>query len=209
MTLSLTNKFKQMKQLKIILLLLLMGGFAKAQQLTLQTLSAAGVSSSNSGVLLEYSLGSLSVTSISTPTFTYTQGFLQPNAGTTTTPPPINDVVLSTGSTLDNAGTTFINGGVMLEFTMGEMASITLNSSSHKLTQGILQPYKTCTPLLVLTAGSKINGTYEARDEIRLEGNFNINAGTILHLKAPKVTVVNQLQIHQQAQVFVSNTGCQ
>lgn len=198
-----------MKQFKLILLLLLLGSFAKAQQLTPQTLSAAGVSSSNGALLLEYSLGGVSVSTISTPTFMYTQGFLQPNAGTTTTPPPINDVALSTGSTLDNAGTTLINGGVMLEFTIGEMISITLNSASNKLTQGILQPYKVCAPLLVLTAGSKINGTYEARDEIRLEGNFNINAGTVLHLKAPKVTVVNQLQIHQQAQVFVSNTGCQ
>lgn len=138
---SLTNKFKQMKQFKITLLLLLLAGIAKAQQLTPQTLSAAGVSSSNGAVLLEYSLGGLSVSTISTSTFMYTQGFLQPHAGTTNTPPPINNVVLSTGSTLDIAGTTFINGGAMLEFTLGEMACITLNGAGKLLTQGILQPF--------------------------------------------------------------------
>lgn len=138
---GLTNKFKQMKQIKITLLLLLAGGFAKAQLLTPQTLSAAGVSSSNGGVLLEYSLGGVSVSTISTATFIYTQGFLQPNEGTTNTAPVINNVLLSTGSTLNNAGTTFINGGVMLEFTLGEMACITLSSANNKLTQGILQPF--------------------------------------------------------------------
>jgi hypothetical protein len=134
-----------MKQFKISLLLLLLGSFAKAQLLTPETLSAAGTSSSNGGVLLEYSMGGISVTTISTPTFMYTQGFLQPNASTTNTLPPINNVVLSTGSTLDNAGSTFINGGIMLEFTFGEVASTTfinLNRGSM-LTQGILQPFST------------------------------------------------------------------
>jgi hypothetical protein len=130
-----------MKYLKTMLMLLLISSFVKAQLLTPQTLSTAGVSNSSGGVLLEYSLGGLSASTISTPTFMFTQGFLQPVAGTTNTLPLINNVVLSTGSTLDNGGTTFINGGVMLEFTMGEMASITLNSASNKITQGILQPF--------------------------------------------------------------------
>lgn len=142
---SLTNKFKQMKQFKLTLLLLLFGGLAKSQLLTPETLSAAGVSSSNGGVLLEYSMGGISVSTISTPTFMYTQGFLQPNTGTTNIVPPINNVVLSTGSTLDIAGTTFNNGGVMLEFTMGEVASMTFTNLNRgsMLTQGILQPYNT------------------------------------------------------------------
>jgi hypothetical protein len=142
---SLRTKNKHMKQFKISLLLLLLGSFAKAQMLTPQTLSAAGTSSSNGGVLLEYSMGGILVSTISTPTFMYTQGFLQPDAGTINTLPPINNVVLSTGSTLDNAGSTFINGGVLLEFTLGEVASTTfinLNRGSM-LTQGILQPFST------------------------------------------------------------------
>ena len=67
----------------------------------------------------------MGVSTISTGTVICTQGFIQSNAGTTNTVPPINNVVLNTGSTLDNAGTTFIHGGVMLEFTMGKMACIT------------------------------------------------------------------------------------
>ena len=130
-----------MKQFKIKLFLLLIGNFAKAQILTPEVLSAAGISSSNGSVELEYSLGSLSVSTISTSTFMYTQGFLQPDAGITHTVPHINDVDLSSGSTLDNAGTTFINDGIMVEFSLGEMACSTLNSPNNMLTQGILQPY--------------------------------------------------------------------
>lgn len=134
-----------MKYLKISLLLLFISSMSKAQLLTPHTLSAVGQSSNNGGILLEYSVGGLMDNSIGTATFLFTQGFLQPNAGTTNTLPPINNVVLSTGGGLDNAGTTFINGGAMIEFTMGEMACITLSSQSRNilLTQGILQPFST------------------------------------------------------------------
>lgn len=128
-------------QLKFILLMLLFYTTASSQQLTPQTVNAAGKSSSNGGVVLEDAVGGLIVTTISTATFIYTQDFLQPDAGTTTTVPPINDVVLSSGSGTDNAGTTFIAGNAMIEFTVGEAASLTLNGGGNMLTQGILQPY--------------------------------------------------------------------
>lgn len=116
---------------------------AAGQQLSPQTLNAAGKSSNAGGVLLEDAVGGFIVSIITTPTFMYTQGFIQPDAGTTTIIPPINDVVFSSGSGFDNAGTTFIAGGAMLEFTVGEFISITQNGGSNLLTQGILQPYKT------------------------------------------------------------------
>jgi hypothetical protein len=137
----LLNKLKQMKYFKIVVLMLFVSGFAKAQQLTPQTISAAGASLSNGGVLLEYSMGGTWVNTISTSTFMYTQGFLQPDGGTTHVRPVINNVALSTGSILDNAGTTFINDGIMVEFSLGEMACTTLSGSNNMLTQGILQPF--------------------------------------------------------------------
>jgi hypothetical protein len=129
------------KQLKSTLLLLLLASMAKAQLLTPQTINAAGKSSSNGGVLLEDAVGGLVVSTISTATFMYTEDFLQPDAGTTIIVPYINNVVLSSGSGVDNAGTTFIAGGAMIEFTVGEPVSTTLNAANNLLTQGILQPY--------------------------------------------------------------------
>jgi Secretion system C-terminal sorting domain len=128
-------------QIKLVLLMLLFCRAASSQQISPQTINAAGKSSSNGGVVLEDAVGGLVVSTINTPTFMYTQDFLQPDAGTTTTIPYINDVVLSSGSGTDNAGTTFIAGNAMIEFTVGEAASITLNSANNMLTQGILQPY--------------------------------------------------------------------
>jgi Secretion system C-terminal sorting domain len=127
-------------QLKLLLLMLLFYTAASSQQISPQTINTAGRSSSNGGVVLEDAVGGLAVSSISTPTFMYTQDFLQPNAGTTTILPPINDVVLSSGSGIDNAGTTFIAGNAIIDFTVGEAASITLSNGSNMLTQGILQP---------------------------------------------------------------------
>lgn len=136
-----THKFNKMVHFKLAFLIVLVTSFVQAQQLTYQTFSAAGTSSSNGYVVLEYTMGGLSVSTISTSTFMYTQGFLQPDAGTTNTVPPINNVTLSTRSILDNAGTTFINGSIMVEFSLGEMACATLNGANNMLTQGILQPY--------------------------------------------------------------------
>jgi Secretion system C-terminal sorting domain len=131
------------KQLKTTLLLLLFGSMAKAQLLTPQTINAAGKSSSNGGVVLEDAVGGLVVTTISTPTFMYTQDFLQPDKGTTTGPIYINDVKIDGNMGTDNAGTTFIAGNAIIEFTVGEAASLTLHGGSNMLTQGILQPYST------------------------------------------------------------------
>lgn len=113
----------------------------QAQQLSPQTLNNAGSSKIAGGIILEDALGGFTTASTSTSVFMYTQDFLQPDAGSTTVVPVLNNVVLSGGSTLDNAGTTFINGPLMLEFTHGEFASITLQQGSNMLTQGILQPY--------------------------------------------------------------------
>ncbi len=131
-----------MKKIIYLALFLLLTGKIKAQQLYPTTISSGGTWNSNGGVLLEYSVGGLVVSTLGTPTFMYTQGFLQPDAGSTTIlPPPINDVVLNSGAGIDNAGTTFINGGIMIEFTVGEVASKTLSGASNMLTQGILQPF--------------------------------------------------------------------
>jgi hypothetical protein len=111
-----------------------------AQQLTPQTINNGGSSKTAGGIILEDALGGLLVNTVSTPVFIYTQDFLQPNAGTTTTIPVINNVVLNSGAGIDNAGTTFISSNTMLEFTVGEVACKTLNSSNNLLSQGILQP---------------------------------------------------------------------
>jgi hypothetical protein len=113
----------------------------KAQQLTPQTINNAGSSKSAGGIILEDALGGLLISTVRTPTFMYTQGFLQPDAGTITSLPLINDVKLNSGAGIDNAGTSYTNGGIILEFTTGEFASITLNGGSNMLTQGILQPF--------------------------------------------------------------------
>jgi hypothetical protein len=124
----------------LLTLLLLKHTVGMSQQLVPQTLNSAGKSSSNGGILLEYTLGGTLISDISTPTFLLTQDFLQPNGGTTNIPPPINDVQLSGWFSFDNAGTTFVSGNAMIEFTLGEVASITLSSTNTMLTQGILQP---------------------------------------------------------------------
>lgn len=113
----------------------------QAQQLIPTTISSGGSSKLAGGVLLEDNVGGLIVSTISTPAVMYTQGFIQPDAGTVTSLPPINDVVLSSGAGIDNGGATFISGNTMLEFTVGEVASKTLFGGTNMLTQGILQPY--------------------------------------------------------------------
>lgn len=114
-----------------------------ARQLTPQTINAAGESSSNGNILLESSVGGFAVTSFTGTTYLYTQDFLQPFAGITTTIPPAPPLTATIGTGIDNGGTTFTNtdAAVMLEFTVGEVASISLQQGSAFLTQGILQPY--------------------------------------------------------------------
>lgn len=127
--------------IKIVVCVVCIYTTVTAQQLAPATVSSGGKSSSNGAILLEDNVGGFMVTTISTGTFMYTQGFLQPDKGSTTVVPPINDVQLNGGSGIDNGGTTFINGTTMLEFTVGEFASKTLSSSNNLLTQGILQPF--------------------------------------------------------------------
>lgn len=136
-----------MKNIYNIIGMLLIKASAAAQQQYPTAISAGGSSVSNGGLLLESSVGGLVVSS--TSTFMYTQGFLQPDAGSTVVLPPVNDVVLSGGYGLTNAGATLISGNIMVEFTTGEAASITLNTSGNILTQGLLQPYNSAASLPV------------------------------------------------------------
>lgn len=114
---------------------------SNAQILSPESLGSGGAYSSAGGIRLDQHIGGLAITSISNENFLYTQGFLQPDAGVTSTVPFINDVTLTGGYGIDNAGTTFINGNIMLEFTTGEPASITHINGTNMLTQGLLQPY--------------------------------------------------------------------
>jgi hypothetical protein len=129
------------RQLKIIGLMLLLNAAAMAQQISPQTINAAGRSISAGGITLEDAIGGLDVQHYATSTFLYTQDFLQPDAGTITTPLFINNVTLDGLAAIDNAGTTFIAGNAMIEFTVGEPISVSLSNATNMLTQGILQPY--------------------------------------------------------------------
>ncbi|MBS0647546.1 MAG: T9SS type A sorting domain-containing protein [Verrucomicrobia bacterium] len=131
--------------------LLCLSTMVAAQQLTPQTINTAGQSSSSGNILLESSVGGLAVNSFAGTTYLYTQDFLQPFAGITTTIPPVPSLVATMGIGIDNGGATFTNNGAatMLEFTVGEVASISLQQGSDLLTQGILQPYQNGTTLPV------------------------------------------------------------
>lgn len=172
--------------------------WVQAQQLSPQTLNSAGSSKIAGGIILEDALGGFATASTNTSVFMYTQDFLQPDAGSTTVIPVLNNVVLSGGSTTDNAGTTLINGNLMLEFTLGETASITLQQGSNMLTQGILQPYSTGAILPVTGLelyAKRINPTtvelnWKTQTEINNKGFFierkkdNENSFTGIHFTA-------------------------
>lgn len=137
-------------QQQLIMLLCCAGAVrAQAQQLSPHIINSGGNYSLSGSVLLEQNIGDFAVTTISTSSFMYTQGFLQPDKGSTTIIPPVQDVVIGGSYLLDNAGTTFINGNIMLEFTSGEIASTTLADANKMLTQGLLQPYPPATTLPV------------------------------------------------------------
>ncbi|WP_166437299.1 T9SS type A sorting domain-containing protein [Niastella caeni] len=129
-------------KLKTVVLLLLVYGAASAQQLTPQTTNNAGQSRSAGGLLLEDAIGGLVAEAVNSTAIMYTPDFLQPDAGTTTTIPTVGNVQTTGGfAGIDNGGGTFLNGSIMLEYTVGEVASISLQQQSTLLTQGILQPY--------------------------------------------------------------------
>lgn len=120
-----------------------------AQQITPQTINNGGSSKTAGSIILEDAIGGLLVNTVTGPVFMYTQDFLQPGAGTTTSIPVINNVVLGSGAGLDNAGTSFSNSGITIDFTLGEAASITLHQPGTMLTQGILQPFPAAVSLPV------------------------------------------------------------
>lgn len=135
-------------KLCLLCLFCLSGAAGIAQQTTPVVINSAGRSFSNGGLLLEMNIGEVATFSTS-PSLFCTSGFLQPDAGTTTSIPTANNVKLDAGAGIDNAGTSFTNGGYLLEFTIGEMASITLSKPDKMLTQGILQTMSTGNPLPV------------------------------------------------------------
>ena len=115
-----------------------------SQLLSPSTISFYGSSKINGNIMLEDNIGSLVTQSIITPTFLYTQGFIQPDIGTTNIIPHINDILLIGGNyALNSQGTTLENiaYNVKMEYTVGEVASRSLYSAQGILTQGILQPY--------------------------------------------------------------------
>jgi hypothetical protein len=108
------------------------------------SINSMGRSTIVGNLMLEENLGDLQINTLSTPTFLYTQGSLQPEVGTTSTVPPINDVTLGEGACLlDALGFTVENleDDYLLEFTLGEVVSKTQVVSTNLLTQGLLQPY--------------------------------------------------------------------
>ncbi len=138
-----------------------------AQQLTPQSISNAGNSSSNGSILLESNIGGLVVAPVNTYSFIYTAGFLQPYAGITSNIPVINNINLNSAG-IDNAGTSFSKNNAMIEFTVGEFASITLQNNSGFLTQGILQPTNILQgPLPVL--GLEFNAKRISNNKVQLD----------------------------------------
>ncbi len=115
-----------------------------SQILSPVSLNCMGRSLNNGNLIIEDNLGSLEISTIATPTFVYTQGFIQPDAGTTNEVPHINDISLGAGSyLLDVMGGTItqFEDDLMLEYSLGEVVSKTQAISTHLLTQGVLQPY--------------------------------------------------------------------
>ncbi len=149
---------------------------AMAQQLNPQGINCSGGSKTADGIILEDATGGLLVNSFNTSTFLYTQDILQPDGGTTTSVPVIVDVNFSgTGYGVTTAGTTFIDGSSMLEFTAGEFASITLEGNGNLLTQGILQPYNTGTALPVTGLALFVQRMDEAKVEVKWKTETEIN----------------------------------
>jgi hypothetical protein len=129
------------------MLLTSLGGFG--QTLSPQTVNTSGAAVHLSGIQLEYSIGGLVTQASANSTVLLTQDFLQPYASDLVVDPedPGNPgggtggLQLASGSGVDNAGTTFINEQAIIDFTVGEAVSMSLEAGSTLLTQGILQPF--------------------------------------------------------------------
>ena len=116
-----------------------------SQVLNPVSLNCMGRSLSNGNLIIRQTISAAwRFPTIATPTLFYTQGFIQPDAGTTTEVPHINDVSLGEGSyLLDALGGTpaQFEDDLMVEYSLGEIATKTQTISTHMLTQGVLQPF--------------------------------------------------------------------
>lgn len=135
---------------------LAMSGHLYAQQLFPQTVNTAGQSHSQGSLLLESSVGGFAVATLGLGNFLLSQDFLQPFAGIANSVPDLNAPILSSAGP-DNAGTTFVSANAMIEFTVGEFASLTLTAPGYMLTQGILQPHDNEPALPVTLADFQAN----------------------------------------------------
>ena len=111
-----------------------------------QTVNTSGAAVHLSGIQLEYSIGGLVTQASANSTVLLTQDFLQPYASDLVVDPGnpgggTGGLQLASGSGVDNAGTTFINEQAIIDFTVGEAISMSLEAGSTLLTQGILQPF--------------------------------------------------------------------
>lgn len=146
-------------------LFLLIGCAATAQQLSVQTTNSAGQSHSAGGLLLEDAVGALVVEGVNSSVIMYTPDFLQPDAGTTTSIPTVGNAKSTSSSAgIDNGGGSLSQGAFMLEFTVGEVSSISLQQQGNLLTQGILQPYNsTALPVTGLEFFARRNNSHEVQ----------------------------------------------
>jgi hypothetical protein len=125
-----------------------------------QVINASGKLFTSNNLMLEWSLGEVSIQSTKTDYVWATEGVLQPHNGTAPAPTPENTIKFPSLSSygLDNAGTTFVNtsngNSIMIEWTSGEYASRTLLNSNNMVTQGILQPY----PLTIIEGPLPVTG---------------------------------------------------
>jgi hypothetical protein len=149
-----------------VVLVLLVCATASAQQLSVQTINNAGQSRSAGGLLLEDAVGGLVVAAVNSTAILYTPDFLQPDAGTTTSIPTVGNVQATSGSAgIDNGGGTLIKNTLLLEFTVGEVASLSLQQPGGMLTQGILQPY---TLTILPVTGLELFASRINSNEVRL-----------------------------------------
>jgi hypothetical protein len=187
--------------------LLLMASVAtSAQVLSPQGLVNAGGTMKTTTAMLEFSVGDLAVQAFSTPGGGLTQGVLQPTllwVAPPPPPPPPAEPVTFRPPSLNNGGTTFIAGNVMLEWDLGDVAVSTLSNGTHMLTQGLLQPKLATLATTTLTsttfAAKTLDAAYvtldwktEGEDQVagfyierRREGERDFNTMRFVKTKAP------------------------